>query len=1154
MHLKLALVLATASTLVLISGSSAVAAPRGPAFGNNRYRTEIRTARELPDVDDYVAPLLAGERLTVVVVADRKSDLRPTLTLIGPDGSPIAVAVKSRKKGRMVFIKDLEVTGTGEWTARVSGDEGTEGLYTIRFKVKSAPPVRFKKQRLGGGAGTERSHEFAGLDGALVDLTLRFRARDAAVRLRSLQDPSGDEVPGDAGPAFAEAVTKKTRTTLSGATLATGHGAYRATVGIDDGAAHYSLNVKVTPTGRPKGRRVVFLAVEEPFLNARAEPLRGVAAQPIQVTGGNFSLEPAPTVLFDGVPGTSVVVAQGGASLEVVPPAGVAGETVELAVKNADGQAAVQPDYFLYAAPPEITALLRADGSTAIGGDTRGGQTFRVVGNFLHTEQSVFFGTKLAGRSLEVRPGELIVLTPPSGVALVPVKVTDPYGRSSTSSFLFEFKAAPRFDAAPYDPPFAGVASGTSVLVSGTGLLDSDVVLFDGEEIAVELLSASQFRIELPPLALGEYELRIRDRVGSEVVAPVFTAKNAPSIADVVPAVAPFAGVDEAPLNGGAVFEVTGASFHALDSVSLTDAGGEVTEVQVTTRTFSAFRFVTPEGAPGLLDLTIRDAAGQSITRVGAVRRVGYLPATASRVPTPGAVDDFSAWRGAIGDLDRDGDEDDVVLVSYNYFRNNVYRGGRSGTPGVANDPGTRQEFTRVLIGDDDGVLADQTASRIPAAGSDPDGTDDWNAMAVAIGDLDGANGPDIVIGGVSPEYTVYNDVRLFRNDGTGSFVLETDDPLPHGYLEPAYAYDENGQSHVVFTARYNQGLPTAIAIGDIDSDGDDDIVVGREFYDATYAYLDPTYVDFTQTPPYVTASDASTYFAYRFYYYPATKIFRNALSTGGGWVDRTADDLPSAGDSTSVIAPALHARDIALGDLDGDNDLDLVVAWDDPLTVSAYGLYGRGDQARVATRVLLNDGSGAFTDRTSTWLPGGSAPEFWQGDRLALADLDGDLDLDLVLLLEQSVDAYQGTPTYGRSALRILRNDGATVGFTDVTSAALPALSSSSNDNWRGGALAVRDVDGDGILDVLVATRERLQNGVGTAIRSTRLLLGVSGLRFRRADAFLAGVSVDTGEADDLLLGDLAGTGRPTLLRLGEKTPRTSDGGANLRDSDWRR
>ena len=77
---------------------------------------------------------------------------------------------------------------------------------------------------------------------------------------------------------------------------------------------------------------------------------------------------------------------------------------------NADGQTAAQADYFFYAPPPEITALLRDDGSDAIGGDTRGGQTFRVVGNFLHTEQTVFFGTTVAGRSLEVRPGELIVV------------------------------------------------------------------------------------------------------------------------------------------------------------------------------------------------------------------------------------------------------------------------------------------------------------------------------------------------------------------------------------------------------------------------------------------------------------------------------------------------------------------------------------------------------------------------------------------------------------------------------------------------------------------------------------------------------------------------------------------------------------------------
>ena len=94
MHPKfVAAVAVSAFVLLSVSSSPASAGSRGPAFGNNRYRTEIRTVRESLDIDDYVAPLLAGERVTVVVSTDRKSGLRPTLSFIAPDGVPVDVEI-----------------------------------------------------------------------------------------------------------------------------------------------------------------------------------------------------------------------------------------------------------------------------------------------------------------------------------------------------------------------------------------------------------------------------------------------------------------------------------------------------------------------------------------------------------------------------------------------------------------------------------------------------------------------------------------------------------------------------------------------------------------------------------------------------------------------------------------------------------------------------------------------------------------------------------------------------------------------------------------------------------------------------------------------------------------------------------------------------
>ena len=206
-----------------------------------------------------------------------------------------------------------------------------------------------------------------------------------------------------------------------------------------------------------------------------------------------------------------------------------------------------------------------------------------------------------------------------------------------------------------------------------------------------------------------------------------------------------------------------------------------------------------------------------------------------------------------------------------------------------------------------------------------------------------------------------------------------------------------------------------------------------------------------------------------------------------------------------------------------------------------------------MATRILINDRTGTFTDNTSTWLPAGATPEFWQGHQIALQDLDGDNDPDLVIL------HGAGIGTGNRHALRVLRNNRPTTNsFTDVTTQVLPPLSTNDNDDFRGGALAVRDVNGDGAVDIVVGTSVvgtgQLQDTDNNRIRSTRLFLGTPAtLAFRLSKGFLPAFSTDSGEADDVLLGDLAGNPNPTLILLSEVTPTNSTNGEELRTDDWR-
>ncbi len=116
-------------------------------------------------------------------------------------------------------------------------------------------------------------------------------------------------------------------------------------------------------------------------------------------------------------------------------------------------------------------------------------------------------------------------------------------------------------------------------------------------------------------------------------------------------------------------------------------------------------------------------------------------------------------------------------------------------------------------------------------------------------------------------------------------------------------------------------------------------------------------------------------------------------------------------------------SRDIALGDLDGDNDLDAIVT-----------RYGQPAQ------VWENDGNGNFSESANTLNAGYS-------DAIALGDLDGDGDLD----------AFIGSPTGGPDTVWL--NDGSGA-FSDSGN----RLGQSVNYD-----VALGDLDGDGDLDAYV-------------------------------------------------------------------------------------
>ncbi len=165
--------------------------------------------------------------------------------------------------------------------------------------------------------------------------------------------------------------------------------------------------------------------------------------------------------------------------------------------------------------------------------------------------------------------------------------------------------------------------------------------------------------------------------------------------------------------------------------------------------------------------------------------------------------------------------------------------------------------------------------------------------------------------------------------------------------------------------------------------------------------------------------------------------------------------------DVTATLLPVDHGttNHIAAGDLDGDGDVDLLLA---------RGT-GYGEQDR-----LLRQQNGVFVDDTVMGLP----PETRVTSAILLRDLDGDGDLDAVCA------DYLGPG----SLVRLLRNDGSGV-FLDVTAGNSPLLTST----WGIFALDAGDLDGDGDLDLLVADPQPhiwQNDGAGTFTDVSALVL----------------------------------------------------------------
>lgn len=240
-------------------------------------------------------------------------------------------------------------------------------------------------------------------------------------------------------------------------------------------------------------------------------------------------------------------------------------------------------------------------------------------------------------------------------------------------------------------------------------------------------------------------------------------------------------------------------------------------------------------------------------------------------------------------------------------------------------------------------------------------------------------------------------------------------------------------------------------ATGDVDGDGDPDLFVANPSYGPPTDYFKnlgdgrfkpaaktswpPYYKKYTNTLHHIALGDidgdGDLDFVGGFNMHFATLREKTSIRV---FLNQNHGNFV---DVSSQFLPkkglSLNIEDLILIDVDGDKDLDIFFT----LAGTIYD---------VQPGLFLNDGKGKFTDVSGTLPATGST------FRIRAADLDGDKDLDLLL------------GVWGISYPRILINNGKGR-FSDQTIRRFPFGYSNSP------AFDIADVDGDGDLDIAFAS-----------------------------------------------------------------------------------